>query len=222
MALITCPECGKKVSDKAEICVGCGYPIAKLYVPEVENKKSDSVLCPYCGENILDADEYCDACGMRIKEFENKKNNSTKNAFNAMQIEPSEPYTTCPECHGYNVAGEFTCKHCGHKYTMGEYKVIVPEENEIYETHDLKFQDSYRKGGIFTKIKCPSCWSIEFEVIDTKKKFSLGKAFVGNTIGGAVLGPAGAIAGTFQGVNGKNGKTRFLCRNCGKVWEQKV
>ena len=28
MALITCPECGKQVSDSAKTCPGCGYPIA--------------------------------------------------------------------------------------------------------------------------------------------------------------------------------------------------
>jgi len=83
-------------------------------------------------------------------------------------------------------------------------------------------QDTYKKGGLFTKIKCPRCYSIEFEVVDTKKKFSLGKALVGNTVGGLALGPAGAIAGTFQGVNGKNGKTKFICLHCGKVWEQKI
>lgn len=27
MALINCPECGKQVSDKAKICVCCGYPL---------------------------------------------------------------------------------------------------------------------------------------------------------------------------------------------------
>ena len=27
MALITCPECGKEVSDKATACPNCGYPI---------------------------------------------------------------------------------------------------------------------------------------------------------------------------------------------------
>ena len=27
MALITCPECGRQISDKADACVGCGYPI---------------------------------------------------------------------------------------------------------------------------------------------------------------------------------------------------
>ncbi len=25
--LIECPECGKKISDKSSICIGCGYPI---------------------------------------------------------------------------------------------------------------------------------------------------------------------------------------------------
>lgn len=27
MALIKCPECGKEVSDKAEVCIHCGYPL---------------------------------------------------------------------------------------------------------------------------------------------------------------------------------------------------
>ena len=27
MALINCPECGKEISDKAEKCIHCGYPI---------------------------------------------------------------------------------------------------------------------------------------------------------------------------------------------------
>lgn len=30
MALIRCPECGKEISDKAEACPNCGYPIAGL------------------------------------------------------------------------------------------------------------------------------------------------------------------------------------------------
>ena len=29
MALITCPECGKQVSDKANSCPNCGYPLTK-------------------------------------------------------------------------------------------------------------------------------------------------------------------------------------------------
>ena len=30
MALIKCPECKREVSDKAEACIHCGYPIEKL------------------------------------------------------------------------------------------------------------------------------------------------------------------------------------------------
>lgn len=27
MALIICPECGKEISDKCEVCIHCGYPL---------------------------------------------------------------------------------------------------------------------------------------------------------------------------------------------------
>ena len=31
MALINCPECNKLISDKAEICVGCGAPVEESH-----------------------------------------------------------------------------------------------------------------------------------------------------------------------------------------------
>lgn len=30
MALLKCPECGKEVSDKAAVCIHCGYPLASM------------------------------------------------------------------------------------------------------------------------------------------------------------------------------------------------
>lgn len=30
MALINCPECKKEISDRSDICIHCGYPIARL------------------------------------------------------------------------------------------------------------------------------------------------------------------------------------------------
>lgn len=50
MALITCPECGKEISDKAEICVHCGFPIKEYlskesYEPDIYNSDTpDSVI----------------------------------------------------------------------------------------------------------------------------------------------------------------------------------
>lgn len=55
MALITCPECGKdKISDHADYCPSCGYPIRKRYdeIKEQERKriiyqkKLDSIKMP--------------------------------------------------------------------------------------------------------------------------------------------------------------------------------
>ena len=37
MALINCPECGKEVSDKAEVCIHCGYPLHD----ETQSNKED-------------------------------------------------------------------------------------------------------------------------------------------------------------------------------------
>ena len=34
MALISCPECGKRISDKAYSCPECGYPLKKGGMPE--------------------------------------------------------------------------------------------------------------------------------------------------------------------------------------------
>ena len=36
MALIKCPDCGKEVSDKANACIHCGYPIEDMQPQKVE------------------------------------------------------------------------------------------------------------------------------------------------------------------------------------------
>ena len=39
MSLIKCPECNKEISDKAEMCIHCGYPLQQ-YNPSSINWKS--------------------------------------------------------------------------------------------------------------------------------------------------------------------------------------
>lgn len=36
MALISCPECGKMISDKAKFCPSCGYPIDTQPVTQLD------------------------------------------------------------------------------------------------------------------------------------------------------------------------------------------
>ena len=44
MALITCPECGKEISDQAPACIHCGYPLPpkgpELLSPDEPNRFS--------------------------------------------------------------------------------------------------------------------------------------------------------------------------------------
>ena len=62
MALITCPECSKEVSDQASACPGCGYPIHSAASGEPEQVTvqlgffdsaagfmlSGEIVCPHC------------------------------------------------------------------------------------------------------------------------------------------------------------------------------
>lgn len=71
------------------------------------------------------------------------------------------------------------------------------------------------------RIYCKKCGSTNIVPVDTKKKFSLGKAIVGGAIG-YMVNPVGAIVGAGTGIRGKNGKTKFYCQDCGFVFEKKI
>ena len=73
------------------------------------------------------------------------------------------------------------------------------------------------------RIKCPriTCRSTNCVPVSQKKKYKASKGLFGAAIGGAVLGPIGAMAGAGTGLNGKR-KTKFVCQDCGKVFEIKL
>lgn len=41
MALINCPECGKEISDKSEICIQCGFPLKEKNMCYINGTKYD-------------------------------------------------------------------------------------------------------------------------------------------------------------------------------------
>ena len=54
MPLVTCPDCGKEVSDAASACIGCGRPMEPAPAPleQSEQQASSSTPaweCPNCG-----------------------------------------------------------------------------------------------------------------------------------------------------------------------------
>lgn len=50
MALITCPECGREISDKAVSCPGCGFPLDG-YVQEDSRSELDRLVDDICARN---------------------------------------------------------------------------------------------------------------------------------------------------------------------------
>ena len=59
MALIKCPDCLHEVSDKAELCPNCAYPIAKSITSVV----TKTVTCLECEKEFPFHDEVCPYCG---------------------------------------------------------------------------------------------------------------------------------------------------------------
>lgn len=47
MAIISCPECGKEVSDKAKACIHCGYPLAEVMIDVIEEEVEPFPELPY-------------------------------------------------------------------------------------------------------------------------------------------------------------------------------
>ena len=71
------------------------------------------------------------------------------------------------------------------------------------------------------QIRCPHCKSTNITAATTKRKFSIGKSIVGGAIG-SMINPVGGLIGAASGINGKDGKTTFVCCNCGRVFKTKV
>ena len=83
MALISCPECGKSVSDRALKCIHCGYDLQNKdevndnrSIRSSSGKASKRLVCEICeGTNLIKEDGafICQGCGCRYSIEEAKK-----------------------------------------------------------------------------------------------------------------------------------------------------
>lgn len=127
MALIKCPECGKEISDRSQICIQCGFPISE-YVREQKNnietskqKQSTNAIeekssaqeknienkedsCPKCGNPLDKSLRVCMKCGYRERDEKDKS------------------FVLCPECGGQNRINDDVCIHCHFNFKTGTYE----------------------------------------------------------------------------------------------------
>jgi ribosomal protein L40E len=72
--MFICPECGKQVSDKAVMCIECGFPIERIsnrkhiYCPHTTIKPQFGSICPECEAGVSYQATMCTECGFPLKE----------------------------------------------------------------------------------------------------------------------------------------------------------
>lgn len=142
MAIINCPECGKEVSDKAKVCIHCGYPL--------EEMNSAKYKCSI-NENIYDLKEslYLMERGKYKEAFLGIKNSigeiSIKNCLNILEY--------------MDIAGEVPAT-----YHIKEYTKEI-EKEAAQKILIMKDAVKVSKDG---DIICPKCGSTQIQVVSRK------------------------------------------------------
>lgn len=136
--LVKCPECNKEISNKANQCVYCGYPLHKKEKIEESNtvpKFDYSSPCPICSNtdheyNSKTGYVICKQCGCVVKE-------NTKVHSDYLKSIQNQNIPKCPKCgstaitagqRGYSLFTGFLgsgqtvnrCANCGYKWKPGK------------------------------------------------------------------------------------------------------
>lgn len=82
MALIRCPECSKMVSQYAEICTNCGYPLIDYVKSLIE--------CPMCKTLLPKHQNICTECGYDIVNKLDRYERAKKETEERLQREHDE------------------------------------------------------------------------------------------------------------------------------------
>lgn len=136
MALIKCPECGKEISDRSKMCIGCGFPLDEYMVDDkkddvvMESKKEGegskhtssspySCICLKCRKENLITKDYCAYCGNKLLNQKIERDPLYPYPTKKELIERDHLHPTKKEFHGiykYNFRGqksEVYCPRCG-------------------------------------------------------------------------------------------------------------
>lgn len=105
MALISCPECGKEISDKALSCPNCGNPINQ------QSQQEEYLCCPKCGSRELHAEH---------KGFSGGKALAGAIVTGGIGLLAGTIGSKDTQ---------ITCLKCGNKFNAGEARIVRPNKN---------------------------------------------------------------------------------------------
>lgn len=164
MALITCPECGKEVSDKAKMCPNCGYPINDPTVPDVKTN-----ICVFKGQRY-DLTEVLEYIEKTYDENGYCVDPKTPAYFALKRIIPTIGCDT-NELLGYlaryRKVPDFNFIPTG---DPDKYRLIKPKDyNPNFNIHKA-FEEEQKK----LIPKCPKCGCTNIQVVPKKWSFFTG------------------------------------------------
>lgn len=120
MALIVCPECGNNISDKADKCIHCGFPLKEHMEKATSINEKPYTLCPKCNSVNPIGVWTCENCGHKYKDKEYNPIYPNKKPFKGI--------------YKYDMWGnreEVRCINCKSE-NCSEYKdqIVVPDKTK--------------------------------------------------------------------------------------------
>ena len=143
MALIKCPECGKEISDRAEVCIHCVFPI-KNNIEEALTKNEEE-----CVEESYFT--ICNKCGRFDFTTKSRIDNTTK----------SEGYPTCMWCGGEIkvLAGkkQWMKKSKVEREEIAQKETIRVKSNPEYDLNKAREYGTGLRADLDVQRYCPRC-----------------------------------------------------------------
>ena len=143
MALISCPECGKEISDKAVACPHCGNPMN----PQVQQTQQEEYLC-------------CPKCGSRELHAEHKGFSGGKALAGVLVTGGIGLLAGTIGSRNTQI----TCLKCGKKFKAGEARVVRTPSNVTLSASPMAMPTKHVCGicgyiydGGMVPAKCPIC-----------------------------------------------------------------
>ncbi len=156
MALIRCPECNKEISDKATVCIHCGYPLDY----QDKSKSYDVIFCGFHNKYTSGKQQLILAGQLRqLLQID---------LSTAAEIIKSKSYTLLK---GLNEEQANWLKECLEQYDCNIYieKSLLPYTNN-------KILEKMIKSN--SKFICPNCGSTD--ILTTQRGFSMFSGFIGS------------------------------------------
>lgn len=180
MALIKCPECNGQVSDKADVCIHCGYPLKKA-----EQENNSEVLDKVIERNKKIQEEIKNDIIIALKEVDYAMFSS-----DILKV-VSEKSKKNISSDIVNQALNDLCKENKVKVVFNgclKYKIASPIEYiELSELGTRKYSDKNilqenNKKVVPNQevIKCPKCGSTQIQMV--QRKWSLLTGFLTNKV----------------------------------------